>query len=618
MIAIVVVASLVAYAWVMGYIGFNTSKSGDAITLQSFAATDYQVGTETKKMLTIYVQNTGQGAIQLNPHSSVYVDDKLVEVLEVDGEEPEDMITIAQGTTVALLLNCEDTGKSVTIKVVTTGGTFCQITGKAGTGGDDTNAGPIAAFTSAPNGLVVQFTDTSYDTYGTIASREWDFDDGATSTEQNPSHTYGTSGTYSVSLTVTDNEGATNTVSHDVQVQAAQTMSATISPSGTVTKIAGETQTFTSTVNGGTGAISYQWYLDDAEVTGASGIGSSYTYTAQAAGSPHSVYLRVTDSAETVQSNTASVVVNTALVAPTINANPATVNRGSSSSLTSTAVTTGVAPYTYHWLQRAPGAGSYTAITGADSASYTFTTTGSTATGSLSFQLQVTDSASQTVTSTATTVTVNTALVAPTVSANPTSVNQGSSSSLTSTAVTTGTAPYTYQWIQRAPGASSYSDISGANTASYTFATSSSTATGEWSFQLKVTDNTGATVTSSNAATVTVNAAPTQTMHVSSIVVTIENSGMFDLGERGRAVATIVDSNGNAISGATVYGTWSEAVSGTVHGDTASNGQYTVTSDTVYFNWDTHTFTFTVTNVVKTGWTYDSSANVVSSGTRTG
>ena len=137
MIAIVVVASLVAYAWIMGYIGFNTSKSGDAITLQSFTAADYQVGTETKKMLTVYVQNTGQGAIQLNPHSSVYVDDKLVEVLEVDGEEPEDMITVEQGATVALLLNCEDTGKSVTIKVVTTGGTFCQITGKAGTGSSD-------------------------------------------------------------------------------------------------------------------------------------------------------------------------------------------------------------------------------------------------------------------------------------------------------------------------------------------------------------------------------------------------------------------------------------------------------------------------------------------------
>ena len=38
LIAIAVVASLVAYAWVMGYMSFQTAKTGGAIQIQSFAS----------------------------------------------------------------------------------------------------------------------------------------------------------------------------------------------------------------------------------------------------------------------------------------------------------------------------------------------------------------------------------------------------------------------------------------------------------------------------------------------------------------------------------------------------------------------------------------------------
>jgi hypothetical protein len=108
-------------------------------------------------------------------------------------------------------------------------------------------------------------------------------------------------------------------------------------------------------------------------------------------------------------------------------------------------------------------------------------------------------------------------------------------------------------------------------------------------------------------------------MHVSSIVVTIErgsDSHYWD--ERGRAVVTIVDASGNAVTGATVYGTWSGAYSGTDDGNTDNNGQISESSDWINPYWDTHTFTFTITSVVKTGWTYDSSANVETSDSATG
>lgn len=63
---------------------------------------------------------------------------------------------------------------------------------------------PIAAdFSAAPVAgvapLTVQFTDSST---GEVVTREWDFGDGNTSANTNPSHTYTMAGTYTVKLTV--------------------------------------------------------------------------------------------------------------------------------------------------------------------------------------------------------------------------------------------------------------------------------------------------------------------------------------------------------------------------------------------------------------------------------
>jgi len=68
---------------------------------------------------------------------------------------------------------------------------------------------PSAAFTANPRSghvpLAVSFTDQST---GGVTLWSWDFGDGATSTEQNPTHTYRKPGTYTVTLTVTGAGGS--------------------------------------------------------------------------------------------------------------------------------------------------------------------------------------------------------------------------------------------------------------------------------------------------------------------------------------------------------------------------------------------------------------------------
>jgi PKD repeat protein len=74
---------------------------------------------------------------------------------------------------------------------------------------------PIAGFSAVPtNGqapLDVQFTDNSI---GNSISWLWDFGDGSTSTEQNPTHTYSAPGSYTVRLTVINAAGSSTSTSY--------------------------------------------------------------------------------------------------------------------------------------------------------------------------------------------------------------------------------------------------------------------------------------------------------------------------------------------------------------------------------------------------------------------
>jgi flagellin-like protein len=120
MIAIAVVASLVVYAWVTGYMGNTTSKAGKAIQIQSYAISGGN--------LLVYVQNVGQGDVALNKDQSVYIDSKLVPITLPDTAT----IPINAQDTVQLTLPLPSDyvqGHSLNIKVTTTDGTFMTANG---------------------------------------------------------------------------------------------------------------------------------------------------------------------------------------------------------------------------------------------------------------------------------------------------------------------------------------------------------------------------------------------------------------------------------------------------------------------------------------------------------
>jgi len=85
------------------------------------------------------------------------------------------------------------------------------------------NFPPVANFSWSPDdaevGEDVNFTDMSYDTDGSIVSYSWNFGDGATSTDQNPTHEYKKGGFYKVNLTVFDNDGKSSPVEKTIEIK---------------------------------------------------------------------------------------------------------------------------------------------------------------------------------------------------------------------------------------------------------------------------------------------------------------------------------------------------------------------------------------------------------------
>ncbi|MHC4278176.1 MAG: PKD domain-containing protein, partial [Planctomycetota bacterium] len=170
------------------------------------------------------------------------------------------------------------------------------------------DAGPDV---SATTDEVITFDgsgSTDPDVGGTIISYDWDFGDTASGSGVSPTHSYGAGGTYTVTLTVTDDLGATDQDTLTVTVNQAPV--AVAGPD--VIALPGEVITFDgsgSTDSDGT-IVSYDWDFGDT-ATG-SGVSPTHSY---GAGGTYTVTLTVTDDNNATDQDTLTVTVHQAPVA---------------------------------------------------------------------------------------------------------------------------------------------------------------------------------------------------------------------------------------------------------------------------------------------------------------
>lgn len=170
------------------------------------------------------------------------------------------------------------------------------------------NTPPVAAISPVATVTFGQTTvfdgSASSDSDGAVTSYAWDFGDGLGGSGDIVNHTYSTSGTYLVMLTVTDNHGATGTATVSARVNALPL--ASITPIQTV--IVGE-----ATVLNASGSsdpdgtiMSYVWDFDD----GSTGSGATMNHTYVAAGTYQAI-LTVTDNDGATATAVGSAVVQT-------------------------------------------------------------------------------------------------------------------------------------------------------------------------------------------------------------------------------------------------------------------------------------------------------------------
>ena len=170
-----------------------------------------------------------------------------------------------------------------------------------------------------------------------------------------------------VYVKVSNSEGSatSNTVKLTVNAAASAPTITTQPTAQAVT--AGQSATFRVAANG-TAPLAYQWYLNG---TAAGTNSATYTITnTTTAQNGASVYVKVSNSAGTVTSNTVKLTVNAAATAPSISTQPTnqTVTAGQTATFTVSA--SGTAPLTYAWFVNSSAAG-----TNSNTLSLTQTTT---------------------------------------------------------------------------------------------------------------------------------------------------------------------------------------------------------------------------------------------------
>lgn len=181
---------------------------------------------------------------------------------------------------------------------------------------------PSAAFSGTPTTgtapLEVNFTDLSVPGSASIASWMWDFGDGGVSTEQNPIHTYTSSGTFGVSLTVATGVGnSTEVKSAYISVAALPSAAFSASPTAGTAPLA---VTFTDRSTAGTSPIT-SWLWDFGDGGSSTEQNPVHTYTS---GGTFGVSLTVTTGVGSSTQTQNAYIAVAALPVPAFSVSPRT------------------------------------------------------------------------------------------------------------------------------------------------------------------------------------------------------------------------------------------------------------------------------------------------------
>jgi len=178
------------------------------------------------------------------------------------------------------------------------------------------NRPPVSSFTesatSVPTGTTIYFNaSASYDPDGSIVSYFWNFGDHTNATGINVSHAYAKDGNYTVTLTVTDNDGSTASSSDTKNILNRSPIA--IFTESKEEALTGETITFNASASydpDGT-ITSYFWNLGDG--TNATGISTSHAYSENGT---YTVTLTITDNeGATGSTSAAKTILNRSPVA---------------------------------------------------------------------------------------------------------------------------------------------------------------------------------------------------------------------------------------------------------------------------------------------------------------
>ncbi len=186
------------------------------------------------------------------------------------------------------------------------------------------NQPPVANANGPYNGTVsvpVTFNGTgSNDPDGTIVGFDWDFGDGTVAVDAGPtpSHTYSADGSYTVTLTVTDDAGASATDATTANIGAVVNQPPTADPNGPYSGTVNVPVQFDGTASDDADGtiVAYEWNFGD----GTTGTGATPTHSYSANGT-FTVSLTVTDDADATDTATTTATIGLGNQPPTADAN---------------------------------------------------------------------------------------------------------------------------------------------------------------------------------------------------------------------------------------------------------------------------------------------------------